>query len=142
MLLQSYCRPGVCWFAVPNGEWRAPRTAARLKAQGVRPGAPDLVVVANGRFHGVEIKRDRGRTSDAQDAFGAEIERAGGGYHVCRGLQETVLCLAELGLFLPTIKFIFTFSEGGVSCQVTRPAPARGVRSSPGRTPATNPEGA
>jgi hypothetical protein len=113
ILLQSYCRPGVCWFAVPNGEWRFPKTAARLKAQGVRAGAPDLVVVVRGRFHGIEIKRDTGRMSVAQARFAIELGRADGGYHVCRGLRETILCLVELTVFKPELNF--TFRESGVT---------------------------
>jgi hypothetical protein len=133
VLLHSYCRPDVTWFAVPNGEWRYPKTAARLKASGVRPGAPDLVVVVRGRFHGIEIKRDTGRLSDVQETFGLEIERAGGGYHVCRGLRETIDCLLGLTVFIPGVKF--TFSEGCEGGQVMRPAFAAGVRSSAGRAP-------
>jgi hypothetical protein len=104
-LLGNYCRPDVAWFAVPNGGWRFKRTAAKLKATGVRPGVPDIVILVRGRFHGVELKRENGRTSKAQDGMAVEIERAGGGYHVCRGFREALLCLIELGVFQPRIRF-------------------------------------
>jgi hypothetical protein len=104
-LLDGFCRPNVTWFAVPNGGWRFKKTATRLKATGVRPGVPDIIVLARGKFHGIELKRETGRTTKTQDDFGAEIERAGGGYHVCKGFREALLCLIELGVFLPRIKF-------------------------------------
>jgi VRR-NUC domain len=105
-LLESYCRPEVAWFAVPNGEWRFPRSARRLKLQGVRAGAPDLVLCVRGRFHGIELKRERGRTSDAQEEMRDEIERAGGSYHLCRGLIEAIQCLKDLGVFIPGIRLL------------------------------------
>lgn len=54
---------------VPNGGDRNPVVAAKLKAQGVTPGVPDISVeVPSGRFHGlrIEMKRRGGRASDAQ----------------------------------------------------------------------------
>ena len=50
-------------YHVPNGGWRAPATAAKLKAQGVKAGVPDLCLpVARGGWHGlyIELKRRKG----------------------------------------------------------------------------------
>lgn len=47
-------------FAIPNGGKRNPREAARLKAQGVKSGVPDVYLpLPSGRFHGlfIELKR-------------------------------------------------------------------------------------
>ncbi len=71
-------------YHVPNGGYRHPATAARMKAQGVKPGVPDLCLpVARGGWHGlyVEMKRKKdGRVSDAQkawiEALGAQMYRA------------------------------------------------------------------
>jgi hypothetical protein len=112
VLLESYCRNDVTWFGVPNGEFRFPKTAARLKAQGVRPGAPDLVVLSSGIFYGLELKRDSGRLADSQRSMGAEITRAGGIYYVCYGLEEAVQCLMKIDVFRPGFKF--TFRDNGV----------------------------
>jgi VRR-NUC domain len=110
-LLESYCRPDATWFAVPNGEWRFPKTAARLKASGVRPGAPDLVLVIDGRFYGVEVKSEKGRVSEAQAAMGRQIERSGGHYVVCYGLISAIEHLSRIGVFSPGVKF--TFRDNG-----------------------------
>lgn len=45
-------------FAIPNGGKRVRTTAARLKAEGVSPGVPDLFVPAWGLW--IEMKRKKG----------------------------------------------------------------------------------
>ena len=50
-------------FAIPNGGYRAPLTAIRLKREGVRSGVPDLFLpVARYDYHGLflELKRAKG----------------------------------------------------------------------------------
>ena len=55
--------------ATPNGGNRSPRTAGRMKAEGVKPGVPDLhLPVPRGRYHSlwIELKKPGGATSPAQ----------------------------------------------------------------------------
>lgn len=52
--------PGVFVFAVPNGGARDSVTGARLKAEGVRAGVPDLALVIDGKSHFLEVKTERG----------------------------------------------------------------------------------
>ncbi len=59
-------------FAVPNGGYRSPTTAARLKDEGVRAGVPDwLLPVASAGFNGlaIEFKRPKGKASPEQVAY-------------------------------------------------------------------------
>jgi hypothetical protein len=56
-------------FAIPNGGYRNVRTAGRLKAEGVKPGIPDvMLLVARGDYHGlmIEMKRPGGVLSPSQ----------------------------------------------------------------------------
>ena len=59
--------------AIPNGGKRDIRTAAMLKAEGVKPGVPDIFLpVPRGRWHGmyIELKRRKGGTvSKEQQAW-------------------------------------------------------------------------
>ncbi len=76
-------------FAVPNGGSRSKTTAAMLRAEGVKPGVPDIFwPIARGGFHGmfIELKRPasvgkaKGTVSHAQTDYINELIFAG--YHV------------------------------------------------------------
>jgi hypothetical protein len=105
--LTAFGRADVAWFAVPNGEKRHASVGAKLKRQGVRTGAPDLVFLIDGHFHGVELKALKGSPSPAQIAFRLDIERAGGSYHLCRGLDEAIACFEAISVLQPNIRLRF-----------------------------------
>ena len=79
-------------FHIPNGGWRAPATAAKLKAQGVKAGVPDLFLpVARGGFHGlwIELKRKSGgRVSVNQSDWITELNHQGYEAVVAHGAEE------------------------------------------------------
>jgi hypothetical protein len=51
-------------FAIPNGGHRDKRTAAKLKAEGVKAGVPDMMLpVARGDFHGLFIEMKVGKNT-------------------------------------------------------------------------------
>ena len=78
--------------AIPNGGFRNKVTAARLKAEGVCPGVPDLCLpVPRGGFYGlyIELKRRKGgKLSDDQAAWIRDLGRQGYCVKVCRGWEE------------------------------------------------------
>jgi hypothetical protein len=88
-------------FAVPNGEYRHPKTAARLMSQGVRAGVPDLLLpIARGRYIGLAIELKRpgtGRLNPAQAAYLPKL--AGAGWRVCIH-TDAGEALAEVLLYL------------------------------------------
>lgn len=81
-------------FHVPNGEVRDPRTAAKLKWLGVRPGVPDLLLpVPRGQYTGLalEMKRRSGAsTSEAQKRFLEALRGCGWHVAVCAGADEAI----------------------------------------------------
>jgi len=81
--------------AIPNGGHRYARTAAILKAEGVKPGVPDLCLpVPRHSYHGlyIEIKRQDGGAglSSHQREWADRLEEQG--YHVaqCNGAEQAI----------------------------------------------------
>jgi VRR-NUC domain len=90
--------PGVFAFHVPNGGYRLPVEAARLKGLGVRPGVPDVVGIHCGQVFAIELKTEGGRATDAQLQAIEDIRRAGGHAQVCHGLDYALAVLEGWGL--------------------------------------------
>lgn len=76
-------------FAIPNGGARNAVTGARMKAEGVMAGVPDILLAASRQgFHGlwIELKRQKGgKVSEAQEGVIARLRRAGYRVEVCKG---------------------------------------------------------
>ena len=79
-------------YHVPNEGRRSVAGGARLKAQGMKPGVPDICLpVPVGRYAAlyIELKRKRGgRVSDEQRGWIEALNRAGNRAVVCRGWDE------------------------------------------------------
>lgn len=78
--------------AIPNGGKRDKVTAARMKAEGVKPGVPDICLpVPRGDKHGlyIEMKRRKGGSVSADQLKWLDnLMRQGYECHVCRGCEE------------------------------------------------------
>tara|TARA_R110001592_G_scaffold38655_1_gene127460 strand:+ start:3423 stop:3788 length:366 start_codon:yes stop_codon:yes gene_type:complete len=91
----------VCYWAVPNGGNRNKREASRLKAEGVKAGVPDITVVYDGMYYGLEVKKPatmtpKGYLSKVQKEKIKEIENVGG------GSVKVVYSVADVILWLNT----------------------------------------
>jgi len=53
-------------FHVPNGGKRSMIEATQLKASGVIPGIPDLMVLNDGKAYGIELKTEIGKLRPEQ----------------------------------------------------------------------------
>lgn len=85
-------------FAVPNGGYRTPSTAAKIKAEGALPGVSDLILlIARGGYHGllIEMKTDKGRQSEAQREWQRLIEADGYKYVVVRSIEEFIKVVTD-----------------------------------------------
>lgn len=93
--MQTAARPELALLHhIPNGGARNARTGARLKAQGVKKGVPDLCLpVPCGGYHGlyIELKRVSGGHVSAEQA---EMLNALAAYgykaRICRGAEEAI----------------------------------------------------
>lgn len=79
---------------IPNGGLRHKATAAKLIAQGVKSGVPDLCLPVPCRgYHGlyVEMKRrTRGKVSESQQWWLDQLKAHGYRAVVCRGADEAI----------------------------------------------------
>jgi len=89
-LLSVYANRGLLTFShVPNGGWRKPTEAGRLKAMGTTPGVPDLLIWLPGGGHfQVELKAGSGKLSAAQIAWHATVTSLGHRVYVCRSIND------------------------------------------------------
>jgi len=78
--------PDVRIFAIPNGESRSKSAGARLKAEGVSAGVPDLFIPAWNTW--IEMKRSKGgRVSDKQKDWIAYLGSVDHQVFVCAGFD-------------------------------------------------------
>ena len=79
-------------YHVPNGGSRRKSEAGRFKAEGVKPGVPDICLpVARNGIHGwyIELKRKKGgRTSQKQERWIRWLDGQGYLAVVCKGWEE------------------------------------------------------
>jgi hypothetical protein len=73
-------------FAIPNGGQRNIATAAKLKAEGVSPGVPDLFVPALKLF--IEMKETGGKASDKQVEWIVYLTKCGYRCVICHGIDS------------------------------------------------------
>jgi len=94
---EPYCRTkGVderLLFAIPNGGARHPAVAGKLKAEGVRAGAPDLMLaIPKHYFHGlfIEMKSEGGRVRPGQLEFITLLRQQGYNCAICYSMEEAM----------------------------------------------------
>lgn len=70
----------------PAFDWKTNRFRAMPKY--AKRGVPDIIVIKNGRFIGLEVKAKKGRLSEHQADFARECVRNGGEYIVARSVDD------------------------------------------------------
>lgn len=97
---------GLDWFHPPNGGGRWRGEGGKLKAQGVKKGVPDIVILnhppsAEYRHHAgvvIELKRVSGGVVSPDQKRWLEIFRRQGFFSsVCKGQDEVIATLRMLG---------------------------------------------
>lgn len=94
-------------FHCPNGGKRDAITGGQMRALGVKPGVPDLLLpVRSALFSGlaIEMKSATGKTTPAQDNWLDLLSRNGWCVTVARSANEArAAVIAYLGLELPAL---------------------------------------
>lgn len=90
----EYNHPKHKVFAIPNGEKRHMSVAKRLKAEGVKPGVPDLFIPSLFLF--IEMKRIKGSsTSKEQKEWIRYLIDSGYKAVICKGCDEAKKAVIE-----------------------------------------------
>ncbi len=85
-------------FAVPNGGRRDKVTGAKLKAEGVRAGVTDLVLLKQRHGYGallIEMKTSKGRLSQLQRIWRDYIVKDGYKHVICRSVEDFINAVNE-----------------------------------------------
>lgn len=80
-------------FHIPNEAQRSPRTAAHLKAMGMRKGVPDLMMpIPRGKYHGlfIEMKVKPNKLSSEQFDWLRDLRRRGYAAFCCYGARHAI----------------------------------------------------
>jgi hypothetical protein len=95
---QRYTLPIEALFAIPNGGARDPITGSRLKAEGVRPGIPDLMLsVRLGNTPGlfIEMKAGKNDLSEAQTSVAQHLISQGYRYAAAWSSEEAIKIIED-----------------------------------------------
>lgn len=102
--LRVALKPPTTWTTMPAGGGGRVR-GAQLKAMGLQPGWPDLLVIHPAGYSyrgalvvGLELKTAKGRLSDEQKAMDSEFFCAGAYYTVARSVDEVEGFLKGVGI--------------------------------------------
>ena len=87
----AYPQFGDLLFAIPNGGYRHPKTAKRLKQEGIVAGVSDLILLLpNKEYHGlcIEMKYGKGRQSDLQKTWMRQVRGVGYQYELVNSFDK------------------------------------------------------
>lgn len=89
--LDYLMRREIVRLAIPNGGMRHPAVGAMLKREGLLPGSPDLVfAMAKGKTLWLEMKKAKGRLSDAQIGIHYKLQQLGHLVETAYSLDEAL----------------------------------------------------
>ena len=99
--LQWRARPRVWWTHIPLGGLRSKIEAAILRGLGTTRGTPDLLIIASGKAHFLELKAPHGRVSTEQHACHEALRAAGAEVATAYGIDAALAQLEQWQLLRP-----------------------------------------
>jgi hypothetical protein len=96
--------PGLVFFHVPLNKHGTGRKfhiqGAIAQSMGARAGVSDLIFIHKGQAFALELKAEKGRTTEDQDEFLMDWNNAGGIGFVAGGLDKALKILEAWGLLV------------------------------------------
>jgi hypothetical protein len=94
-----WCAWADTWFChLANGGARTATEGAVFKALGVRPGAPDLLIVRAGQALFIELKAPGRKLSPAQIECHAALRQAGAAVETVDDIDTAIAFLTRMGV--------------------------------------------
>lgn len=92
---------GLLWVHIPNEGKRKSISGAHLKAKGLKPGAPDVLIFDSPKTGqkglAIELKRQKGgKLSPEQEQWFLNLHGAGWKAAICKGAYEAIKLIDEL----------------------------------------------
>jgi hypothetical protein len=78
------------WRQNTTGMYDAKKQTFRTLPKYAMSGVSDIIVIRNGIFIAIEVKRKGGKQRPSQKKFQREIERAGGKYFVVESVTDVI----------------------------------------------------
>lgn len=97
-IVQHLLFSGAFFHSVPNQRQCSVQEHARLKAQGLRKGVADLLIVVNGKAHYLECKSSDGKLSPEQNDFAFDCEVRGIPFASVNNISDALITLAAWGV--------------------------------------------
>lgn len=92
-------KPDIHYFAIPNQSNRHIANAARMKAEGVRAGSPDMCfLLPGGRVGWLEMKAPNGSLSPEQKLFRGRAQNLDHYWAMARSVDEALVALTQWGV--------------------------------------------
>ncbi len=107
-LYEAYKAPEAVMFHISNEGIRGPRERAKFKAMGGVAGVPDFFCAARQRGFFLELKRAKGRLSDAQKDMIGALGHQGLPTLIAYDLEEAIRLLQRQGVLRDDVKFSVT----------------------------------
>ena len=103
----------VTYFAVPNGSNKSMTARRKFKAEGLKPGVPDMVLLfEGGETVFIEMKRKSGGTvSKDQKEWLERLRVLGFNAYVCKGAKEAIEAVQK---YLPKDKKKLNVKQGSL----------------------------
>ena len=98
-LLDVCLIPPTLYTTFPAGYGKLSKaTAGKLRAKGMKPGFPDILVFDRRRVVGLELKVGKGTLSAKQREMHARLQAVGIRVYVIRHLNDVIMSLADAGI--------------------------------------------
>jgi hypothetical protein len=90
-LLDWILLPPTVWTTIPSGWGKLPpATAGMLRACGLKPGMPDLMLFCPGKTFGIELKIPGNSQSAVQLAMASRLQAVNVTVYVARSVEEVI----------------------------------------------------